>query len=271
MAFSTKKYCLHVEGHRLSRRCLTCNIGLPHNAQGHTSLTGIAAKKSSVTVPLFIIYISVSRWNPTDVSFIHNIKRGLNVNLSTCQHHWAQIQVSPIALNMIHNVDTCLWTVHPRFFVNAGERSSRDFRMSSLLLETGPTVILDEKLHTNLRQFTRMFVLSLPNGFLGVERELRCVVLHCVVLCSVVLCCAPLLLCCAPLCCAVLRCVVPVVVSCSIVLCYGPLCCIPLCCAPLCYHEKVHFWFTYEYRGTLLWSSCGVTDGVITMKIFFLA
>ena len=44
----------HVEGHPCdqSQRCLTCNISLPHNAQGHTSLPGIAAKKSSVTAPL---------------------------------------------------------------------------------------------------------------------------------------------------------------------------------------------------------------------------
>ena len=137
----------------------------------------------------------------------------------------------------------CEQFTHGSLWMQA-KRSSRDFRMSSLLLETGPTVILDEKSHTNLRHFTRMCIPSLPNGFLEVHRErasshqsksrvpwltnppeqaywqcilLCCAVLRCVVLCSVVLCCAPLccakLLCCAR-CCVVLCCVV----LCSIVL-----------------------------------------------------
>ena len=105
------------------------------------------------------------------------------------------------------------------------------------------------------------------------------------------------LLCCAPLCCAVLRCVVlcSAVLRCAVlrccavsvvVLCYAVVLCPLLCCALLCcvvlhcvvfrcvvlhcvITKKVHFWFTYEYRGTLLGSSCGVTDDVNTMKIFF--
>ena len=35
--------------------------------------------------------------------------------------------------------------------------------------------------------------------------------------------------------------------------------------------KNVHFLFIWEYRGTILRSSCGVIDDVITMKIFFLA
>ena len=161
----------------------------------------------------------------------------------------------------------CEQFTHGSLWMQA-KRSSRDFRMSSLLLETGPTVILDEKSHTNLRRFTRMCILSLPNGFLEVQRERVHTranleshdwqihqskhtgnVFCSVVLCSVVLCCAPL--CCTVLRCVVLRCcVVSVVVLChavvlcplcSVVLCCVPLCCIPLCCAPLCYHEKSSF------------------------------
>ena len=199
----------------------------------------------------------------------------------------------------------CEQFTHGSLWMQA-KRSSRDFRMSSLLLETGPTVILDEKSHTNLRRFTRMCILSLPNGFLEVQRERVHTRANLEshdwqihqskhtgnVFCPVVLC--SVVLCCAPLCCTVLR----GAVLCSVVLCYAvvlcPLlgcatllccarCCVVLCCVVLhcavfrcvvlhcVITKKVHFWFTYEYRGTLLGSSCGITDDAITMKIFFLA
>ena len=143
----------------------------------------------------------------------------------------------------------CEQFTHGSLWMQA-KRSSRDFRMSTLLLETGPTVILDEKSHTNLRHFTRMCIPSLPNGFLEVQRERVHTranleshdwqihqskhtgnVLCSVVLCSVALCC------CVVLCCVVL---------CSIVLYSAVLCSIVLSRKAFISHLHTnierHFW-----------------------------
>ena len=158
--------------------------------------------------------------------------------------------------------------VFEQFFVNAGECRKWDFRMSSLLLETGPTVILDEKSHTSQTFLLECASCQLSNRFLRIQRErahtraksrvpwltnppeqtywqwfsatmyfdllccapLCCAVPRCVVLCSIVLCSVVVLHC------VVLRCVAlccgDAPLCCATLLCCALLYCAPLCCAP---------------------------------------
>ena len=193
---------------------------------------------------------------------------------------------------MIHNVDTCLWTVHPRFFVNAGETqftglqdvltatwnwANRHIRWE--ITHKSPTFYsnvhpviaqrfsvweyreseftLEQISSPMIDKSTRANILAMYFALLCCA-PLCCAVLRCVVLCCAPLCCAPLccamLLCCVR-CCVVLRCcVVSVVVLCSVVLCCAPLCCLPLCCALLWRHHHENIFFLHNLgRSFHIW------------------
>ena len=147
--------------------------------------------------------------------------------------------------------------MHP---VIAQRFSVWEYRESEFTLEQISSPMIDKSTRANILAMYFALLCCAP---------LCCAVLRCVVLCSAVLCCV------------VLRCAVSVVVLCYAVVLCPLLCCALFCCVVLhcvvfrcvvlhcVITKKVHFWFTYAYRGTLLGSSCGVTDDVNTMKIFF--